>query len=132
MKQVINLFPLPMFHAAIAPRAHTGVLKAGWTSYIMRRFDLEGYLSNCEKYAITEVGGVPPMIIAMIMSPLSKKYSLKAARAGGSGAAPLGKGPQARFQALMSEGAPFTQVWGMVGHCPKFCPEMSTDIAATS
>ena len=29
------------------------------------------------------------------------------------GAAPLGKGPQSRFQALLAPDAPFCQVWGM-------------------
>ena len=52
------------------------------------------------------------MIIAMIMSPLRNKYSLKSARAAIAGSAPLGAGPQKRFEDLLG-GAPFTQVYGM-------------------
>jgi 4-coumarate--CoA ligase len=103
---------LPFFHAAIAPRAHTGVLKAGWKAFVMRRFELEPFFAYSEKYQVTESGGVPPMIIAMIMSPLRNKYSLKSAKAAMAGGAPLGAGPQKRFEDLLG-GAPFTQVYGM-------------------
>ena len=36
----------------------------------MRRFDVEGYLSYSEKYKVTESGGVPAMIIALIVRSL--------------------------------------------------------------
>ena len=78
----------------------------------MRRFDVEGYLSPCEKYKLTEIGGVPAMIVALIMSPLKKQYSMKTAKSAMCGGAPLGKGPQGRMEALL-DGAPMTQVWGM-------------------
>ena len=78
----------------------------------MRRFELEPFFAYSERYQVTESGGVPPMIIAMIMSPLRKKYSLKSAKAAVCGAAPLGAGPQRRFEELLG-GAPFTQVYGM-------------------
>jgi 4-coumarate--CoA ligase len=57
----------------------------------MRRFELEGFLSSFEKYDLNEVGVVPPIAIAIIMSPLSKKYSLKGIKYASCGAAPLGK-----------------------------------------
>lgn len=104
---------LPFFHAAIAPRAHTSTLKAGWSSYVMRKFELEPFFAYSEKYQITDGGGVPPMIIAMIMSPLNKKYSLKCTKGAISGGAPLGAETQKRFEALLG-GAPFSQVYGMV------------------
>ena len=107
-----KLLCLPLFHAAAFPSAHTTTLKAGHTSYVMRRFDLEGFLANIEKFHITDLVMVPPLVIATIMSDLTEKYSLKSVRAAICGAAPLGKGPQKRFQALISANAPFTQVWG--------------------
>lgn len=109
----IHLYPLPMFHAAIAPRAHTGTLRTGDRTYIMRRFDLEQYLAGIEKFGVTTVSVVPPMAIAIIMSPLSKKYSLKSARWCTAGAAPLRPETQARFQSLLRKDCPMTQVWGM-------------------
>ena len=48
-----------------------------------------------------------------INHPLKDTCSLKSVRAANCGAAPLDKHPQARLQALMSDSAPFTQVWGM-------------------
>lgn len=111
-----RMLALPMFHAAIAPAAHIAPLRAGHTSYVMRRFELEPYLRYMHTYQITEITIVPPMAIAIIMSPLSQKpeYSMKGTvRAALCGAAPLDKGPQARLKALLADDAPFTQVWGM-------------------
>jgi len=109
----IYLFPLPMFHAAIAPRAHTGTFKKGDKTYIMRRFDLEQFLANIEKYGVTGLSVVPPMAIAIIMSPLNQQYSLKSIKWSSSGAAPMGPETQARLQGLLDKDAPLTQVWGM-------------------
>ena len=91
------------------------VLRAGQTSYVMRRFELEPMLKYIEKYKITTLGVVPPLVIAIIMSPLSKKYSLRSVRTATCGAAPLGPGPQARFRNLLCQEpkATFNQVWGM-------------------
>ncbi len=112
--QIVNLYALPMFHAAVAPRAFTSALKTGSKTHIMRRFDLEKYLQCYEKYGVTDAFMVPPMVVAIMNSPFSKKYSMKSSKTGLVGAAPLGKEPQARFRALLGEGKPFTQVWGMV------------------
>ena len=79
----------------------------------MRRFELESFLMYFEKYQVNDILCVPPMLMTIINSPLSNKYSLKSCKAGISGAAPIGGGPQARLQALMANDAAFTQVWGM-------------------
>ncbi|KAI9731739.1 MAG: hypothetical protein M1834_004528 [Cirrosporium novae-zelandiae] len=104
---------MPMFHAAIFPSAHTACLREGATGYVLRRFELEYFLASIEKYRISDLGIVPPIVIATIMSPITNKYSLRSVRAATCGAAPLGKEPQGRFEALLADGAPFTQVWGM-------------------
>jgi 4-coumarate--CoA ligase len=111
----ICLFPLPMFHAAIAPRAHTSTfrMRDGDKVYIMRRFELDKFMEGVEKYKVTDLTVVPPMAIAMIMSPLSKKYSLKSVKQGMVGAAPLRPEPQARLKALLGDDSTMTQVWGM-------------------
>lgn len=80
----------------------------------MRRFDLETYLTTVEKYNVTDLAMVPPIVIAILMSPLSQRRPyLRKARTAGCGAAPLDKNVQARFRSLMGDNAPFTQVWGM-------------------
>lgn len=108
--KAIQMIALPMFHVAVAPRAHFSPLRSGMKTYFMRRFDLEPFLANIERFGITELITVPPIVIAIIMSPASKKYSLKSIRQASCGAAPLGKETQLKLQALLQPGVPFTQV----------------------
>jgi len=108
-----RLLCTPMFHVSNVPRAHTSPLRAGSPTYIMRRFELESWLRNIERFQITECNMVPPMVIQVINSPLTKKYSLKSVRYGWAGAAPLAAEPQARMKALLSSAAGFNQAWGM-------------------
>jgi 4-coumarate--CoA ligase len=104
------MIALPMFHVAVAPRAHFSPLRSGVKTYFMRRFELEPFLANIERYGITELITVPPIVIAIIMSPLRHKYSLKSIKQANCGAAPLGKETQAKLQALLEPGVPLTQV----------------------
>ncbi|CZS94648.1 related to 4-coumarate--CoA ligase [Rhynchosporium graminicola] len=108
-----RLLCLPMFHAACVPVAHTTPLRAGQVSVIMRRFELEPFLVNIDKFQITDIALVPPIVIAVIMSGLASKFSLKTIRAVTVGAAPLGKDSQDRMRALFPAGTYVNQVWGM-------------------
>ncbi|KAL6245817.1 hypothetical protein RBB50_006970 [Rhinocladiella similis] len=111
--EIVNLFAAPMFHAAVGPRVHTTALKNGERSYVMRRFELEPFLANVERYQVTELYIVSAMAVAICMSPLIKKYSLKSVRQALAGAAPLSKETQAGIRKYMRPDAPFTQVMGM-------------------
>lgn len=93
--------------------AHTTPLRAGQPSVIMRRFELEPLLANIEKFQINEIGLVPPIIIAIIMSGLASKYSLKGIKSLTCGAAPLGRESQDRMRDLLAPGTFVNQVWGM-------------------
>ncbi|KAL4914848.1 hypothetical protein BDW62DRAFT_204212 [Aspergillus aurantiobrunneus] len=105
---------IPIFHAAAATSTHFGALKAGNKIYMMRRFDLPTFLETVEKYQVTDMVFVPPIAIAILMSQLTHtRPFLKSVRTAVCGAAPLDKDVQARIQALLGEGTPFTQVWGM-------------------
>lgn len=110
---VKRLIALPIFHAAATPVAVTSPFRSGDMTYIMRRFELESFLHAHEKFGITEMMVVPPIAIAIIMSPASKKYSLKSVKSAACGAAPMDKSTQARLKALLAPEAPFTQCWGM-------------------
>ena len=110
--EVKRLLTFPMFHAAAVPVSHTTTLKVGQVGVVMRRFDLGQFLANIEKFQITDLALAPPIVVATIMSPMSKQYNLKSLKFVQSGAAPLDKAPQMKFEALMGNGAPFTQVWG--------------------
>lgn len=111
--EIRRILPLPMFHAAAAPSVHFTHLRAGHIGLVMRRFELESFLKAIEKFQVTDCIVVPPMVVAIVMSPLVHKYSLKSIKLAICGAAPLDKGTQARLTAVLNEGVPFTQVWGM-------------------
>ncbi|KAB8349815.1 hypothetical protein FH972_023828 [Carpinus fangiana] len=108
-----RIVAIPMFHAAAVPGAHFSPLRNGAQIFILRRFELEPFLASIERHQITDMAVVPPMVIAIIMSDLSKKYSLTSVKHVTCGAAPLDKGPQARLKQLLVSETPFSQVWGM-------------------
>ncbi|KAF2118196.1 4-coumarate-CoA ligase-like protein [Lophiotrema nucula] len=111
--EIVRLLCTPMFHVSNVPRAHTSPMRGGLQTYVMRRFELESWLRNIERFQITEGNLNPPMVVQIINSHLTKKYSLKSIRNAWTGAAPLAAEPQARFKALLRPDAPFNQVWGM-------------------
>ncbi|KAJ5483836.1 Phenylacetyl-CoA ligase epaB [Penicillium diatomitis] len=105
---------VPIFHAAAAPTTHISTLKAGQPAYVLRRFDLQQYLETVEKYNVTDLLMVPPIAIAILMSPVATKRAfLRKSRMVICGAAPLDKDIQARFRSLLGKDVPFNQVWGM-------------------
>ncbi|KAJ6119159.1 AMP-dependent synthetase/ligase [Penicillium sp. IBT 18751x] len=111
---ISRIIAVPVFHASAAPVTHISTLKIGSVAYMMRRFDLEQFLTVVEKYNVTDLAMVPPIVIAILMSPLSQKRPfLKKVKLATCGAAPLDKDVQARFRTLMGGQSPFNQVWGM-------------------
>jgi 4-coumarate--CoA ligase len=102
-----------MFHAAVVPIGHTTPLRDGNRSYVMRRFDLEIFLSSIQKFKITEISVVPPIVLTVLASPLTKKYNLTSVKSTACGAASLGKVHQRQFEVLLAKDASFNQVWGM-------------------
>ncbi|MBI5879204.1 MAG: AMP-binding protein [Chloroflexi bacterium] len=75
------------------------------------RFDLEQFLQTIEKYKITHLYLVPPIILALAKHPLVDKYNLKSVKLINSGAAPLDES----VQKLASQriGCLVTQGYGM-------------------
>lgn len=117
--QIRSVQIFPMFHIGAFTQVQVSQLKEGRAAYIMRRFEVEPYLSYHEKYSITECFMAPPMINGVVMSEMADpkspkyKYSMKTVRTGRVGAAPLAADMQKRFHRLLGEGARMTQVWGM-------------------
>lgn len=108
-----RLICAPVFHAASAPTAHTSAIRSGTVTYIMRRFDLEEFLSTIDRHKITDLVLVPPIVVAIVMSPLLAKYSLKSVSTALCGAAALDASIQARFRKMISPEGSFSNVWGM-------------------
>ncbi|THW73602.1 acetyl-CoA synthetase-like protein [Aureobasidium pullulans] len=117
---VSRIMSLPMFHAAAAPYTHLSSLRAGYPVFVMRRFELSLYLSSIERFGITSLMMVPPMVTAVIAYSSSGpdlraqvRQNLQSVRSVIVGAAPLSKETQARMQTLLPEQSPITQVWAM-------------------
>nr|QTO31278.1 4-coumarate-CoA ligase [Ocimum kilimandscharicum] len=91
--EVDNVFlcVLPMFHVFGLAVIMLSQLQRGGTIVSMSKFDFEMMLKTIEKYGVTQLWIVPPIILALAKSSLVKKYNLSSLRFVGSGAAPLGK-----------------------------------------
>ncbi|OTA90993.1 hypothetical protein M434DRAFT_33125 [Hypoxylon sp. CO27-5] len=81
---------LPMYHAYGQTFFISNFPKEGVPVYIMSSFNFEKMLQYIEKYRIDVLTAVPPIVVALAKSPLSRKYDLSSIEAIGSGAAPLG------------------------------------------
>lgn len=105
---------LPMYHAmaqtifcAMAPLRRIPV-------YIMPKFDFIGMLETIQRYGITDLNLVPPVVVAMAKHPETKKYDLSSVENVGSGAAPLGREACVQLEQLWPPGKiNLKQGWGM-------------------
>ena len=80
--------------------------------YVMRRFNPKAFLESIHRFGITETAIVPPMIFALLISPLATKEVLQSLRYIWCGGAPLRPIIQSQMQALLSPDAKLSQVWG--------------------
>ncbi|KAL9343833.1 hypothetical protein Peur_064264 [Populus x canadensis] len=82
---------LPMFHVFGLAVITYSQLQMGNAVVSMGKFEFETVLRTIEKYRVTHMWVVPPVILALSKQNLVKKYDLSSLRNIGSGAAPLGK-----------------------------------------
>ena len=89
----IYLCSLPLFHAYGQTHFAVTAPMRGATTYVMPKFDFIRMLEVIEKYRITNITAVPPIVVAMAKHPdvIEGKWDLSSVRAVGSGAAPLGR-----------------------------------------
>jgi acyl-CoA synthetase (AMP-forming)/AMP-acid ligase II len=81
---------LPLFHIYGMVVVMQLGLCNGATIVTMPRFDFEEFLATTQKYRVTILPIVPPIVLAMIKSPAVSQYDLSSVRLVFSGAAPLG------------------------------------------
>ena len=86
-----NLGLLPFFHIYGMVLVMGLCLYKGATIVTMPRFELEQFLQIVQKYKLTYLSLVPPLILALAKHPLVDQYDLSTVRMIGSGAAPLGE-----------------------------------------
>lgn len=87
--KLIGILPLSHVYALVL-LAHIATYTKV-TTVMLPRFDLPVFLNTIDKYRITKLHLVPPIIIALAKHPLVDNYSLATADDIISGAAPLGK-----------------------------------------
>ncbi|KIW84184.1 hypothetical protein Z517_03433 [Fonsecaea pedrosoi CBS 271.37] len=94
----------------------------GNTAVILSRFDLEVFLSNCQKYRPEMVNVVPPVMLLMAKHPLMEKYDLSSLKRIYCAAAPLSielrEAVEARFKELYGTTVLGLQAWGMTETSP--------------
>lgn len=85
-------------------------------TYIMKRFSLVPLFKNIERFQISELMLVPPILIAMAKNPEAKqgKYDLSSIRKVSVGAAPLSREMCEEFEKFWPNGqVNVKQAWGM-------------------
>lgn len=82
---------IPMFHVYGMAVFGCGLLAKGCTVVLQARFDLVETLQAVQKYRVTHMPVVPPVLIALAKLPIVEKFDLSSLCSVGSGAGPLGK-----------------------------------------
>nr|WP_320162276.1 class I adenylate-forming enzyme family protein [uncultured Methanoregula sp.] len=84
-RDALRLRPVDIY-LGIYPMGHVGlswglaVIRAGGTYVMMERFDLDSYLALAEKYKVSVLAGMPPVIYSLVHSPPGTENRLKDAR----------------------------------------------------
>ncbi|KAF2171043.1 hypothetical protein M409DRAFT_19016 [Zasmidium cellare ATCC 36951] len=112
-----RIYPMPAFHIATAGVLHFSPLRAGFASFVMRRFELEPWLENTEKFGVTLMVLAPPLVVATLalarQKPNFVRHCLRNVKRAVCGAAPLDRTTQLEFQKFLPVDCPCTQGWGM-------------------
>lgn len=112
-KDDVVLGLLPFFHIYGMVCILGGALSQGATIVTMPRFDLQQFLEIVQKYKISYMNLVPPIILALAKHPLVDQYDLGHVRLVFSGAAPLGSDVEAaarkRVGCLLTQGYGLTE-----------------------
>src|SRR5581483_11673488 len=86
------------------------------TIVTMPRFDFAEFLATVQKYKLTVLPLVPPIVLGMVKSPAVSQFDLSSVRLIFSGAAPLGEDLARELSKRM--GCPVTQGYGMTEASP--------------
>ncbi|PIA15897.1 acetyl-CoA synthetase-like protein [Coemansia reversa NRRL 1564] len=101
---------LPMFHIYGIMISNMCIL-SGAVMVIMDKFDFGGFCSLIEEHRIDTVYVAPPILLALVKSPVAKRYDLSSLVLLTSGAAPLSK--ELQTEARQKLGIFVTQGYGM-------------------
>ncbi|KAJ5097148.1 hypothetical protein N7456_007869 [Penicillium angulare] len=105
---------LPMYHAMAQTIYIAAALYHEAPVYLMPKFDFLGMLEGIQKFRITHIHIVPPIMVLLAKSPAVKKFDLSSIEGIGCGAAPLGREVCVEVEKLWPNGAVnVKQGWGM-------------------
>lgn len=105
---------LPMYHAMAQAIFCVNAPKQRIRVYVMPKFDFVEMLTYVQKYGISDLVLVPPVLVAMAKHPATKKFDLSSVEHVSSGAAPLGREASQEFEKLWASGqVNVKQGWGM-------------------
>ncbi|KZV32697.1 4-coumarate--CoA ligase-like 7-like [Dorcoceras hygrometricum] len=115
----VYLCVLPMFHVFGLAVIMYSQLQRGSAIVSMSKFDLEMILRSVEKYGVTHLWVVPPIVLVLAKNSAVKKYNLSSLKQIGSGAAPLGRELMQECaknfpQAVVCQGYGMTETCGIV------------------
>ncbi|KAI8573585.1 hypothetical protein RHMOL_Rhmol01G0288700 [Rhododendron molle] len=113
---LLFLCVLPMFHVFGLAVIMYARLQRGDGIVSMAKFDLEMFLRTVEKYRVTHLWVVPPIVLALAKNSMVRKYDVSSVRQIACGAAPLGKDSMAECAKNFSH-AVVIQGYGMTETC---------------
>src|SRR5712691_7812944 len=112
----ITMAVLPFFHIYGMVVIMMLGLAGGGTILVMPRFDMMEFLTLMQKYRVTILPLVPPIVLGLVKHPAVAQFDLSSVRLVFSGAAPLGE-EVARELGLKLK-CPVTQGYGMTEASP--------------
>lgn len=107
---------LPFFHIYGMVVIMMLALSQGGTLVTMPRFDLVEFLGLIQKYRVTILPIVPPIVVGLVKHPAVAQFDLSSVRLVFSGAAPLGEDMARALSAKL--GCPVVQGYGMTEASP--------------
>ncbi|WQF88676.1 Putative AMP-dependent synthetase/ligase domain, AMP-binding, AMP-binding enzyme domain, ANL [Colletotrichum destructivum] len=85
----VGLCFLPLYHTYAQTYFVANFAKQGIPVYIMAGFDFVKMLTYIQRYRVTQLVSVPPILVALTKHPITAKFDLSSLESVGSGAAPL-------------------------------------------
>lgn len=121
----VHLSILPQFHCYGLLTA-LAALHTATPCVIFSRFSTEHFFEAVQKYKVTFMFVVPPMLLALATSPLVKQYDVSTIKSFASGAAKLSK--ELCQLVLEKQGIPVTDGYGMTEMSPLISLQTTADI----
>ncbi|KAL2757878.1 hypothetical protein ACRALDRAFT_1040042 [Sodiomyces alcalophilus JCM 7366] len=93
---------LPMYHAYAQTYFVANFAKLRIPVYVMPAFDFARMLAHVQRYRITHLTAVPPVLVALTKHPAARNFDLSSIEFVGCGAAPLASDIQAEVERMFA------------------------------